>query len=152
MIFPHFDGPLDTRYDAEASQVLGKDHWRVLASFRLMLSRRQWAYVPAGILTDGGTIPRLVQNVIPPWGKLGQAFVVHDQLCEYLSLTVDGRPQLISRARCDELLGVAIEVLGGTEREKRVIYTAVDAFRRATKVERPSSYALKRELEAAWQG
>jgi hypothetical protein len=38
---------------------------------------------------------------------------MHDQLCEYLSLTVDGRPVPITRQRCDELLYVAMQVLGG---------------------------------------
>lgn len=150
--FPRFDGPLDTRYDAEASRALGKDHWRVLAPFRLMLSNRQWVHVPAGALTDGGSIPRLVQNIVSPWGKLGQAYVMHDQLCEYLSMTVDGKPVPISRARCDELLYIAIEVLGGDDAELRPVRAAVDAYRIASGVCAPTSNPTKRMLEAAWRG
>ncbi|WP_137972014.1 DUF1353 domain-containing protein [Pseudomonas sp. F(2018)] len=150
--FPYFDGPLDTRYDRKASVALGKDHWRNLGRFRLMLSERQWADVPAGILSDGGTIPRLVQNVVSPWGKLGQAYVMHDQLCEYLSLTVDGRPVPITRARCDELLYVAMQVLGATPLELTKVRAAVDLYRKAAGVTKPSNTALKRSLEASWRG
>lgn len=149
--FPHFDGPLDTRYDREASARLGKDHWRNLGRFRLMLSPRQWVDVPAGILSDGGTIPRLMQNVVSPWGKLGQAYVMHDQLCEYLSLTVDGKPVPITRTRCDELLYVAMQVLGATPAELAKVRAAVDLYRKAAGVTEPSNTALKRELEASWR-
>ncbi|MBD9424784.1 DUF1353 domain-containing protein [Pseudomonas sp. PDM15] len=149
--YPFFDHPLDTRYDWQASDKLGKDHWRVLVPFRLMLSERQWVHVPAGMLSDGGSIPRLVQNMVSPWGKLGQAYVMHDQLCEYLSLTVDGRPVPITRQRCDELLYVAMQVLGATPAELGTVRAAVDLYRRAAGVTRPSSIALKRSLEAGWQ-
>jgi hypothetical protein len=126
--YPFFDHPLDTRYDWQASDKLGKDHWRVLVPFR-----------------------RLVQNMVSPWGKLGQAYVMHDQLCEYLSLTVDGRPVPITRQRCDELLYVAMQVLGATPAELGTVRAAVDLYRRAAGVTRPSSIALKRSLEAGWQ-
>ncbi|BBP82466.1 hypothetical protein PHLH8_21080 [Pseudomonas sp. Pc102] len=150
MTFPHFDAPLDTRYDREASEVLGADHWRILTPFRLMLSDRQWAAVPTGILTDGGSIPRVMHGIIPPWGKFGQAYVMHDQLCEYLSLTVDGRPSPIARVRCDSLLYVGMQVLGGTPEEIAAVQAGVDLFRNAARVTRPSNRALKRKLEAQW--
>lgn len=149
--FPYFDRPLDTRYDRQASDALGKDHWRVLVGFRLMLSPRQWVHVPAGVLTDGGSIPRLVHNIVSPWGKFGQAYVMHDQLCEYLSLTVDGKPSRITRARCDELLYVAMDVLGATPAEVLPVRAAVDLFRNAAAITQPSNTALKRSIEAGWQ-
>jgi hypothetical protein len=150
--YPFFDHPLDTRYDWQASDRLGKDHWRILVPFRLMLSERQWVHVPAGVLSDGGSIPRLVHNVVSPWGKLGQAYAMHDQLCEYLSLTVDGTPVSITRARCDELLYVAMQVLGATSLELAKVRAAVDLYRKAAGVTEPSNTALKRSLEASWRG
>lgn len=128
--YPYFDGPLDMRYDAEASKVLGRDYWRVLAPFRLMLDERRWVSVPAGVLTDGGSIPRMALSLVSPWGKLGQAYVMHEQLCEYLSITVDGVPQSIARIRCDALLYAVLTALGGASAEVRMIAGAVDLHRR----------------------
>ncbi|TPG65688.1 DUF1353 domain-containing protein [Pseudomonas arsenicoxydans] len=148
--YPYFDAPLDTRYDAEGSRLLGRDHWRVLQPFRLILSKRQWVFVPAGVLTDGGTIPRIALSLVSPWGKLGQAYVMHDQLCEYLSITVDGAPINISRARCDSLLYVALDVLGATKKEIAVVAGAVELYRNLSQANLPSNMSMKRSLESKW--
>lgn len=150
MIYPYFDAPLDIRYDREASVVLGKDHWRVLRSYRFMLSANQWLAVEAGTLTDGGSIPKLLHGVVSPWGQFGQAYVTHDQGCEYLSLTVGGKPYSISRERCDSLLYVAMQVLHGTDRDICEVRAGVDFYRHAAGVNLPSNTALKRSLEANW--
>lgn len=152
LVYPYFDGPCVLRYDAEASRVLGADHWRRMQSYRFMLSDRQWLAVPAGGLTDKGSIPRAAWSKIPRDGKFEQAYDTHDQGCEYLSLTVDGKPYRVSRARVDGLLYVAMEVLGGTEREIAPVRAAVEAHRRVLNVTEPSNTALKRELESRWVG
>jgi hypothetical protein len=87
---------------------------------------------------------------VPRDGKFEQAFDTHDQGCEYLSLTVDGKPYRVSRERIDGLLYVAMEVLGGTEREIAPVRAAVELHRRALSIEEPSNTALKRKLEASW--
>ncbi|MBK5416162.1 DUF1353 domain-containing protein [Pseudomonas sp. TH31] len=148
--YPYFDAPLDTRYDAEASRLLGRDHWRVIQPFRLMLSERQWVAVPGGVLTDGGTIPRIALSIVSPWGKLGQAYVLHDQLCEYLSITVDGVPINIERARGDALLYVALDVLGATQQQIAVVAGAVELYRIFAQITQPSNMEMKRSLESKW--
>lgn len=148
--YPYFDAPLDTRYDAEASSLLGRDHWRVLQPFRLMLSERQWVFIPDGILTDGGTIPRVALSFVSPWGKFGQAYVAHDQLCEYLSITVDGTPVTISRTKCDSLLYVALDVLGATQMEITMVAGAVELYRNVSQVNLQSNSVIKRSLESTW--
>lgn len=37
--------------------------------------------VPAGFLTDGASIPRVLQGVLPAWGRWSRAAVIHDYLC-----------------------------------------------------------------------
>lgn len=150
MTYPYFDGPLDIRYDRAASIALGKDHWRVLRSYRFMISDNQWLAVEAGTLTDGGSIPRLLQGFVSPWGQFGQAYVTHDQGCEYLSLTRNGAPYSISRERCDSLLYVAMLVLEATDMDIAQVRSGVDFYRHAAGVKLPSNTALKRALEAQW--
>lgn len=148
--YPYIDAPMDLRYDAHASQVLGEDYWRVLNTSRLMLSARQWASLQAGELIDKGSVPRIAWPLVPRDGKFEQAYGFHDKLCEYLSLTVAGRPFPITRERADQLLYVAMEVLGGTPEEIAPVRAAVEANRIVLRVDKPSNTALKRSLEAGW--
>lgn len=151
--FTDFSAPLGIQYDAEASLALGKDHWRVLNSFRFYIGSPESGkvvYVPAGYLTDGASVPQLFWNIIPPWGSYGQAAVVHDILCEYLSITKDGQPQPITRARCDAILLEAMEALGVPKAKRWAIYLAVCAYRLVSGVSRPTTTPDKRKLEAEW--
>lgn len=149
--FTAFSAPLDVRYDAEASQALGADHWRVLRPFRFYVgSQRAWVSVPAGYLTDGASVPRALWSLIPPWGAYGQAAVVHDLVCEYLSITVDGAPKAVTRAECDSILLEAMTVLDVPDLQRTAIYDAVVAYRLASGVSKPTSTAVKRKLESEW--
>ena len=148
-----FTAPLDIRYDAQASKILGADHWRVITSFRYYLGSKyseQWVTVPAGYLTDGASVPQLLWNLIPPWGSYGQAAVVHDLLCEYLAIVVAGELVSITRERCDEIFYESMGVLGVPKWKRWVIYRGVSAYRKLARVEKPSTIPLKRKIEAAW--
>jgi hypothetical protein len=37
--------------------------------------------VPAGFETDGASIPRLLQGILPAWGRWSRAAIIHDYLC-----------------------------------------------------------------------
>lgn len=153
--FTAFSGPLDTRYDAEASDTLGADHWRVVRSFRFWgeLPRlgRVWVTVPAGYLSDGASVPRMVWWLLPPWGAYGQAAVVHDLLCEYLQVLTDsGEPADITRAECDQLFAEAMAVLAVPRLKGITLYAGVSLYRVFAHVDQPSATPLKRQLEAEW--
>ena len=153
--FTSFSGPLDTRYDAVASDALGGDHWRVLREFRFWaeLPRlgRIWITVPAGYLTDGASVPRLVWGLVPPWGAYGQAAVVHDLLCEYLVVMTDAGKQVdITRAEADALFLEAMIVLRVPTPNRSLMYAGVSTYRLVTFTHSPSNTSEKRELEAAW--
>lgn len=146
-----FDRPLTTQYDALASALLGADHWRVTAPFTYLITDTQSVSIPAGYLTDGASVPKVFWNIIPPWGKYGQAAVVHDLLCEYLTVLEDGHPVAISRAYCDSVLNQAMQALGVPDYQRLAIYWSVCAYRIVANVREPSNTALKRSLEADWR-
>lgn len=153
--FTAFSAPLDTRYDPAASDVLGKDHWRVLRDFRFWgeLPRlgRVWVTVPAGYLTDGASVPRIVWGLVPPWGAYGQATVVHDLLCEYLTVMTDAGDQVsITRAEADLLFLEAMTVLAVPESTRAIMYAGVSTYRVISFTQKPSNTPLKRQLEADW--
>lgn len=143
--------PLDTRYDAEASRILGADHWRILKTFSYKIDEETHVTVPAGYLTDGASVPQLFWNIIPPWGQYGQAAVVHDILCEYLSVTRCGKTEIITRRRADQVLHEAMVNLEVPLLKRAAIYGAVCMYRWTIGTEKPSATPLKRQLEAAWR-
>lgn len=151
--FTDFSAPLRIQYDKDASAVLGHDHWRVTESFRYFIGgekTKQWVTVPAGYLTDGASVPRIFWSMIPPWGAYGQAAVVHDLLCEYLSIVDHGKPKAITRQRCDEIFGEAMAVLGVPSATRLMISEGVALYRNASGVNRPSTKPEKRLLETSW--
>lgn len=151
--FRKFDAELMMVYDAKASKRMGRDYWRVQQGFRYYLGTKgsnRWVNVPAGFLTDGASVPQIFWSVIPRWGAYGQAAVVHDYLCEYLSITVDGMPKRITRAEADDILLEAMEVLEVPEFKAKTIEAAVDFYRVVARVSTPSNDPLKRQLEAEW--
>ena len=75
--------------------------------------------VPKGFVTDGASVPRLFWNLIPPWGRYGQAAVVHD----YLYAT-----QTTTRRLADDTLLEAMRVSGCGVWSYAVIYLAVRMF------------------------
>src|SRR5690606_2717654 len=149
-----YTAPLDIRYDPVASAILGQDHWRVLTSFRYYIGDKysgRWVFVPAGYLTDGASVPKIFHNVVGPWGAHGQAAVVHDILCEYLSITQDGLPVLITRKQANLIFLEAMEVLSVPAWRREVMYAAVEGYRIVGGGEQPSNTPVKRQLEAAWE-
>lgn len=151
--YKRFSAEAMTTYAPEESRIIGKDHWRVMNSFRFYLGDKyseQWIYVPRGYLTDGASVPRIFWGLIPPWGSYGQAAIVHDYLTEFLSITVEGKPVAITRKRADEIFLEAMTVLGVPAYLRYPMFYAVSAFRMITGVDEPTSTPLIRQLESAW--
>lgn len=151
--FTEFSADLCIQYDHEASQVLGADHWRVMQGFRFYIGSPDsgdWVNVPAGYLTDGASVPRIFWSYIPPQGKYGQAAVVHDIVCEYLSITRDGKPYTVDRKFCDGLLLEAMTALKVPQPKRAIIQAGVDLYRVTSGVKTPTTTRLKRDLEARW--
>lgn len=152
--FTRFSAEMSVKYDREASDKLGADHWRVMDSFIFYLGAEEsgeWVCVPAGYLTDGASVPRLFWNIIPPWGAYGQSAVVHDIVCEYLSITRDGVPKPVTRAECDGILDQAMAALEVPWLTRKAITACVAAYRMISGVSKPSNTPLKRSLEAEWR-
>lgn len=151
--FTAFSAPLLIQYDKHASQVLGADHWRVAQAFRYDIGHKgsqQWVTVPAGYLTDGASVPRLFWSLLPPWGSYGQAAVVHDLLCEYLSIVDHGQPKAISRERADQIFDEAMRVLRVPDLTRLSLSEGVSLYRSVGGGSSPSTTLKKRQLEAAW--
>lgn len=149
-----FSQPLDTRYDPGASEALGTDHWRVINTFSFIGTLPRlglvWITVPAGYLTDGASVPRLVWSLVPPWGPYGQAAAAHDLLCEYLSVMTKAGAAAITRAEADDLFRQAMAALNVPLVTRTLMYASVSTYRVLTNTHQPSNTPLKRRLESVW--
>lgn len=151
--FTEFDAALSIEYDADASQALGKDYWRVLNGFKFYLddpTEEKLVFVPAGYLTDGATVPRMFWSLLPPWGSYGQAAVVHDILCERLAISVHGINSTITRAQADSAFKQAMVSLKVPRWKRNVMYIAVRVFAKVAGANTTSTGNKKARYEADW--
>lgn len=153
--FTNFDTDLSVEHDTRASKELGKDYYKVLKSFRYYLSENQpdvWAYVPAGFLTDGASVPRPFWWLIPPFGEHGQAAVLHDILCETGTMFRNEIPQRVSRKQADQIFRDAMKAAGVGWFKRSFMYAAVRAWA-VLGIEMPGHkrrLLLKRQLETEY--
>lgn len=151
--FMAFNAEMSVQYALDASEVLKRDLYRVTTPFSFYIGSKEsgrWIHIPAGYLTDGASVPRLLWSIIPPWGRYGQAVVVHDFLCEYLSITENGRPKRITREEADNILAEAMIVLNVDPTDRLRINAAIDLYRKTLAKNEPSNDPAKRAEEAKW--
>ena len=106
--------------------------------------------VPRGFFTDLASVPPPFNNLYPANGKYAAAAVLHDFLCEYLSITIKGKPTCITRRIADDIFMDAMFQLGVNTSEVRVLYESVVTYRILCGKDKPSTTRAKRDLEAKW--
>lgn len=144
-------------YDAAASAILGKDHWRNLGFFRFYIGAEgsnAWVDVEAGVLSDGATVPFPVNALIPAWGSYAQAVLLHDRLCNtyYKWVMVDGVVSKvdIDRAEIDSILDEALTVLKVPTTKHIAIMAGVHAYRIVSRPKQPTRRPERVRLEATY--
>lgn len=145
----NFDTQLGIVYSHHASLVLGKDHWVVKKQFHFAVDGNpdKVVVVPKGYLTDGATVPRLFWGLVPPWGEYGQAAVLHDYLCEYLTYQDYGATISVTRKEADLIFKRSMEELNVGVLTCSTMYAAVRVYAGLSKLRRPKVYHRKRGLE-----
>lgn len=104
--------------------------WEVAQSFRFHLGSpdgAEYVAIPAGLMTDFASIPRVVRVIWrSPGGKYDKPAVVHDALYRhgYVSVT-DGSIRWIDRAESDRIFDEAMQVAGVNWFSRHVIYRGV---------------------------
>lgn len=148
--FTKFNAELKIQFHDGASKVLRKDHWVTTEGFTYYLGNKdsdKWVQVPIGYLTDGASVPRLFWSVLPPWGKYGQAAVLHDFLCDYGFIYDKGVITPVSRKEADEIFYEAMEVLQIPKLKISMMKRGVNLYRKLFKPNIPNIDAEKKLLE-----
>ena len=147
--FGNFKTQLGIVYSNHASSLFEKDFWVVKKEFRYYIDgdSNKLVIVPRGFLTDGATVPRLFWGLIPPWGRYGQAVVLHDYLCEFLGYWENGQWVTITRKDADRIFDQAMVDLGVSSTLRRTMYMAVSFYTQLSKFKNNSLHQRKRMLE-----
>lgn len=147
--FGNFKTQLGNVYSNHASSHFGKDFWIVKKEFRYAIDgdKNKIVIVPRGFLTDGATVPRLFWGLIPPWGKYGQAVVLHDYLCEVPGYWNYGTWEELERKDVDQIFNQAMGNLGVSSLLRKTLYTAVKLYTIVSKFTTPKDNRGKRSLE-----
>ena len=72
--------------------------------------------VPAGFVTDGGSVPRPLWGIVSPWGKASKPYILHDWMYHRQDRT---------RLVCDAILLEAMEVVGVNWFQRWMIHRGV---------------------------
>lgn len=150
--FRHFDASARVQYSNFASATLMSDYWVITEPFIYYLGEKgsnQFVRVPDGYITDGASVPRIFWNIIPPWGKYGQAAIVHDYLCEYLEVETSEGKRSITRKECDAIFLEAMLVLSVPTPKAKCIHAGVSLYRTICRITQPSFNQNKYAVEEA---
>lgn len=115
-------------YARNASLMLEKDYWYLKNALSVDIHMGVDLYqinIPKGYLTDGASVPRILWSICPKWDKAHRAVILHDYLCEYRIVTINGVPTYISREEVDRLFLYALKYEGLTKLKYSLMYGAV---------------------------
>lgn len=150
--FTNFDPTSTLVPIPHAKEVLGRDHWIVSKGFEFYIGKKEdncYVYIPKGYLTDGATVPPFLQRLVPTWGQYGAATIVHDYLCEQLTIRSEGQERTITRARGDYIFLEAMKVLHVPLWRRLPMYLAVRVYSFVMAGDKPTPWEEKRLLELA---
>ena len=91
-------------------------HWTVNVPFIIHDDELSTIIIPAGFITDLGSIPKIFQNIISPAGKPLRAYLGHDHLYS---------TQMVNRKEADDCLFRMMSALGEFSAAKWAIYLSV---------------------------
>lgn len=109
------------------------DNWMLpdTAGFRYWIGdidSGSYVDIPDGFRSDGASVPRPFWNFIPPWGKHGQAAVLHDFLCTFRTIIINGVATTITRKQCDDIFLEAMGVLDVNILTRNIMYSVIRIY------------------------
>lgn len=146
--FTAFSAELHTTPAKEESKALHGTYYWIDPGFTFYSSHDhdEIVEIERGYLSDGASVPKFLQWLIPAWGKHGQCAVLHDKLCE----TWATNKRKLNRKEVDEIFFDAMRVSKVNVFRRKAIELGVTAYRLYAKPTKPSPAALKAVFTAEY--
>lgn len=110
--------------------------WQMFTYVIGMLGSGIAVNVPVGYRTDLASTPWWIRWMLPPNGKYGKAAVIHDYICSYRTVSVNGTNVYVTRKTGDLIFLEAMGVLNVPAWQKYPMYAAVRAYAIAKGIDR----------------
>lgn len=137
-------------YSKQASDILGRPYWFVddEVHVRMLIGNKEYVFdIPRGYLTDGATVPRFLWSFVPLWDECTTAVVIHDYLCNYGRIMIDGKVCYLDRITIDWLFLKVMEFCKISKIKRYIIYNAVRLNALLKNHKKPGISAKKVEME-----
>ena len=95
------------------------NYWKVLSPLQYRTKDGIKIIIPKNFLTDFASVPRILWNILPPWGGYGKAAIMHDYF--YYS-------GMFSKEMSDLIFLEAMETLKVKKWKRCVMYYSVKYF------------------------
>lgn len=133
-----------------ASEMLGGDHWYLKDTLKIDILIGDDFHeitIPQGYLTDGASVPRVLWGICPKWDRSHRAVILHDYLCEYGVVVVNGKRTIYTRQQTDILFLHALKFEGLTKFRYSLMYAAVRAHANSHGLAEPRYNSIKLQFE-----
>jgi hypothetical protein len=119
---------------------LNSRNWKVVKGFTYYINDSLVGPridIPPGFITDFASTPKIIWPIIPPWGKYGNAAIVHDFLYQnkfIINYVLDDNHKyhdvkiFIEKNIADKIFLHAMEVLQVPWWKRRIMFLAVKYF------------------------
>jgi hypothetical protein len=110
--------------------------WQMFTYLIGMLGSGIAVHVPVGYRTDLASVPWWIRWLLPPNGKYGKAAVIHDYICSYRTVNVNGINVYVTRKQGDMIFLEAMGVLKVPAWQKWSMFCAVRAYAITTGIDK----------------
>ena len=149
--FTDFDPTTSVIKNEYASSIFGKEYRVVTKPFIYQvgdLKSNVYIAIARGYITDGASVPSFLNPLLPAWGEYGAAAIVHDYLCEHLTVVSFGQEKRITRRQADDIFYEAMGVLKVPTWKRRLFWLAVRLWAVTTNTTEPKFSMKKQKTQA----
>lgn len=150
MITFNYSNDAHVAFARNAADMLGRDLWYLRDPLKIDIIKGDDLYeidVPRGYLTDGASVPRVLWSICPKWDRTHRAVILHDYLCEYGIVKLNGKKTMLIREQIDALFLHALQFEGLSKLRYSVMYAAIRAHANIYGLDKPKLSSVKLQLE-----
>lgn len=125
------DGVVQLVFNPEATEVMGKNHWHLDEDIDVNITwgAKEISFkILRGFLTDGTSVTRLLHALIPVWDNNTDGVVIHDWLCNFPIVLINGKETTLSRSEIDLLFLEVMKFNGLSKIRRTLMYVGIRAY------------------------
>lgn len=125
------DGEVKLVFNNEVTEITGKNHWHLAEDICVDI---KWGTkdvsfkILRGFLTDGTSVTRLLHTLIPVWDNNTNGVAIHDWLCCFPVVMINGVETKMRRDEIDRLFLEVMKFNGLSKIRRTIMYAGIRAY------------------------